>query len=112
MPGLKKKIIGVETGDKRKAWTSDVETQKLYHTTRWRKAREWFLMNNYECVKCREYGKYTPATVVDHIKPVTEGGEFWDEDNWQPMCKFCHNAKSAREMHNRKKLQKKMNRKF
>jgi 5-methylcytosine-specific restriction protein A len=39
-----------------------------------------------------------PAAVVDHITP--HGGDealFWDRDNWQPLCKPCHDAKTARE---------------
>lgn len=99
-----KKIIGLETGDKRKSFTQDVEVAKLYKTKRWRKLREWFLLENYECKECRRYGKYAPATVVDHIKPVTMGGEFWDEGNLQPLCSYCHNSKSARERWERKKL--------
>jgi 5-methylcytosine-specific restriction protein A len=43
------------------------------------------------------------ATVVDHIQPVRLGGEFWDRDNWQPMCASCHNAKSAKERHGTQK---------
>lgn len=33
------------------------------------------------------------ATVVDHIVP--HRGDpvlFWDERNWQPLCKRCHDA--------------------
>jgi 5-methylcytosine-specific restriction protein A len=39
-----------------------------------------------------------PATVVDHIVP--HRGDpvlFWDEANWQGLCKLCHDAKTARE---------------
>ena len=25
---------------------------------------------------------------------------FWDTDNWQPLCKQCHSAKTAREKNN------------
>lgn len=34
----------------------------------------------------------TAASVVDHIVPVSQGGEFWDEANWQPLCATCHNS--------------------
>jgi len=47
-------------------------------------------------VKCREKGKLTPATVVDHIVP--HRGDpilFWDEKNWQPLCKDCHGVKTG-----------------
>jgi len=37
------------------------------------------------------------ATVVDHIVLVSQGGSFWDPDNHQPMCKQCHDRKTAKE---------------
>lgn len=64
-----------------------------YNTTKWRKLRAFILMNNPICIECnRSY-----ATVVDHIKPVRLGGEFWEVENLQPMCKQCHNSKSGKE---------------
>lgn len=94
---MKKIIPGIQLGDKRKTFTSDVETQKLYHSVKWRKMREQVLMADPMCRKCAEYGRYGMATVVDHIVPVTRGGDFYDFDNLQPLCAYCHNAKSARE---------------
>lgn len=38
-----------------------------------------------------------PATVVDHIVPLAEGGEMWDRDNWQAMCAEHHQVKSTRD---------------
>jgi 5-methylcytosine-specific restriction protein A len=36
--------------------------------------------------------------VVDHIIPHRgDQALFWDEENWQPLCLVCHNAKTARE---------------
>ena len=43
-------------------------------------------------------GKYTRATVVDHIIP--HRGDrilFWDQNNWQPLCKPCHDRKTGEE---------------
>ncbi|WP_223866012.1 HNH endonuclease [Salipiger aestuarii] len=32
-----------------------------------------------------------PATVVDHIQPHKgDKALFWDRNNWQPICKHCH----------------------
>ena len=36
---------------------------------KWRSARALFLKKNPLCVKCREEGKLTAATVVDHVIP-------------------------------------------
>ena len=60
---------------------------------RWRKARARFLRAHPWCVLCG-----APATVVDHREPHRgDASLFWDEGNWQPMCKPCHDSKTARE---------------
>ena len=41
-------------------------------------------------------GVVTPAAVVDHVLPHRgDWSLFWDESNWQPLCKPCHDAKTA-----------------
>jgi 5-methylcytosine-specific restriction enzyme A len=38
------------------------------------------------------------ATVVDHVVPHRGDPKLlWDENNWAPACKPCHDAKTARE---------------
>ena len=66
------------------------------YDARWRKARALFLRQNPLCAECRRNGVLTPATVVDHIIPH-RGDErlFWDEGNWQPLCKPCHDYKTG-----------------
>lgn len=59
---------------------------------RWEEYRANYLAQNPDCQQCGD-----PATVVDHIVPVEQGGSFWDPRNHQPMCKRCHDAKSATE---------------
>jgi 5-methylcytosine-specific restriction protein A len=65
---------------------------------KWRRAREVYLREHPLCRRCEGENLVTPATVVDHIQP--HRGDmtlFWQESNWQPMCKPCHDAKTARE---------------
>jgi 5-methylcytosine-specific restriction enzyme A len=65
---------------------------------KWQKAREWFLRANPLCCYCRAEGMLTPASVVDHTVPHRgDPGLFWDQDNWQPLCKPCHDTTKARE---------------
>ena len=53
------------------------------------------------CVKCMSVGRYTKATVVDHIKPHRgDSVLFWDRDNWQALCKRCHDRKTWAEDRN------------
>lgn len=64
----------------------------------WRSASKIFLRQHPLCVICEREGRLTPATVVDHIKPHKGDKElFWDRSNWQPLCKSCHDRKTANE---------------
>ena len=66
------------------------------YDARWREARKLFLHRNPLCQRCLKYGKVTPATVVDHIVP--HRGDlllFWDQENWQALCKPCHDQKTG-----------------
>lgn len=65
---------------------------------KWRKARVFFLEAHPFCTKCKAEGKLIKADVVDHIVPH-RGDEalFWDESNWQPLCKKCHDRKTRTE---------------
>ena len=63
---------------------------------KWRKLRAAFLQRNPLCTKCMAQGVITPATVVDHIIPHRGNQQlFWDEENWQPLCKSCHDQKTG-----------------
>ncbi len=67
------------------------------YDTRWDKARKGYLIKHPLCVECVKEGRYTPATVVDHIKPHRGNKQlFWDRDNWQSLCKQHHDKKTAR----------------
>ena len=64
---------------------------------KWSKYREQYLKHHPLCVMCLEQGKYTPATVIDHIKPVENGQAdplFWVASNHQPLCRDCHSYKT------------------
>ena len=66
------------------------------YDARWRKARTAFLQRNPLCNECMKRGKITPATVVDHIIPHRGDRKlFWDESNWKPLCKCCHDRKTG-----------------
>ncbi|WP_330164070.1 HNH endonuclease [Paenibacillus campinasensis] len=43
-------------------------------------------------------GRLVASTVVDHIIPHKGDPKlFWDKNNWQALCKKCHDTKTARE---------------
>lgn len=64
----------------------------------WQAARLGFLADHPCCRRCGERGRVAEATVVDHVVP--HRGDpvlFWDRANWQPLCKPCHDRKTAAE---------------
>lgn len=67
---------------------------------RWSAARRRFLLRpeNALCRLCQAAGRMTESTIVDHIRPHRgDKALFWDVRNWQPLCKRCHDQKTARE---------------
>jgi len=66
------------------------------YDSRWKKARLTYLRHNPLCVECLKSGSTVPATVVDHIVPHKgDQALFWDTDNWQSLCKYHHDKKTA-----------------
>ena len=66
--------------------------------SRWQKASRRYLAANPLCAQCMKEGRYVRATVVDHIVPHRGDQKlFWDENNWQALCKRCHDRKTGRE---------------
>ena len=67
------------------------------YSKKWQRARKVYLIKNPLCVECMKKGKYSSATVVDHIIPHKQDRKlFWDRENWQSLCKRCHDKKTAR----------------
>jgi len=82
------------------------------YTSAWQKARAAYLRKHPLCRAHERDGEIVPATVVDHVVPhrlkeAIDSGDkyrierskalFWDSDNWQPLCKTCHDRKTATE---------------
>lgn len=66
------------------------------YDSRWRRARRAFLQAHPLCAECLRNGRYTAATVVDHIIPHRgDMNLFWDERNWQSLCRDCHDEKTG-----------------
>lgn len=65
---------------------------------KWQRVSKAFLRSHPLCAECQRNGRYVAATVVDHIVPHRGDQKlFWDESNWQPLCKRCHDQKTGRE---------------
>jgi 5-methylcytosine-specific restriction enzyme A len=48
------------------------------------------------CRTCKDEGRFTAATELDHVIPLFKGG-LDHESNLQPLCTDCHGKKSAAE---------------
>ena len=67
------------------------------YNQRWRTERKYYLAMHPICVECEKNGRIKAASVVDHIVPHRgDYKRFWDRRNWQPLCKRCHDSKTAR----------------
>ena len=66
------------------------EAKKRYGY-QWQKLRKKFLSINPLCEICKSKGRYTTATEVHHIKPLSEGGTN-EVSNLMALCKPCHSA--------------------
>jgi len=79
--------------------------------SKWQKARQQFLADNPFCSDHKGRGIDVIATVVDHkIAPrLLEAKQscdqqtiskaqklFWDRNNWQSLCKLCHDSHKQR----------------
>jgi len=70
------------------------------YTYKWQKASKAYLKKHPLCAECarKTPPRFEKATVVDHIIPHKGDKKlFWDRENWQPLCKQCHDRKTARE---------------
>lgn len=71
-----------------KGWVS---LMRLYNLTSWRRQRRIFLQLNPLCIVCQDLGMVVGSTVVDHIIPHRGNlSLFFDQDNWQALCKAHH----------------------
>ena len=73
------------------------EDNKFYSSREWRAFRASYLKRHPLCIRCKQIGITMPATIVDHIVPIIQGGDKWNENNLQPLCYVHHGKKTARD---------------
>lgn len=68
------------------------------YDARWERLRRMHLARDPLCVFCRQLGRATAATVVDHIRPHRgDRALLLDADNLQSLCKRCHDSTKQRQ---------------
>ena len=71
---------------------------RLYTQRAWIEGRAAFLALHPLCVECEKQGILTAATIVDHVVPHKgDLALFYDQSNWQSLCKRHHDIKTAAE---------------
>jgi 5-methylcytosine-specific restriction endonuclease McrA len=74
-------------------WPASRPWQHLYKTRRWAKLRAEQLAKEPHCRYCKQAGRVTLATVVDHKTPHRGDTRlFFDEGNLASSCKPCHDG--------------------
>ena len=73
--------------------------RRMHTLEPYRSMRRVFLSKNPLCRPCAANGFTVGAEEIDHIVPILESGgpEFLDASNWQPICRPCHEVKTATE---------------
>jgi 5-methylcytosine-specific restriction protein A len=70
---------------------------------RWQEIRERILAVEPLCRSCAARGKVEPATVIDHIVPISKGGSPDASTNLRPLCNECHRDVTAAQFGQRQK---------
>ena len=68
---------------------------RVYDLQAWKRARAHHLATEPLCRMCKAQGRHTPAHHVDHILPISKGGDWFDGENLQSLCHACHSLKTA-----------------
>lgn len=88
-------------------WVRTKEQQKkrvrnpIYSTAQWRDVRRMALRRS---PACAVDGCNKLATEVDHIVPISKGGQPFDLENLQGLCCSCHARKTLQEQHKDRKV--------
>ena len=66
----------------------------MIRSRQWKRLRlKVFERDKYRCVRCGKAGRLE----CDHIKSMKWGGDPWDMENLQALCRGCHIAKTQQE---------------
>jgi 5-methylcytosine-specific restriction protein A len=60
------------------------------YDSRWQKVRLFKLAADGLCEVCEKAGRVERATLVHHIKPISEGGDALLYENLMSLCVGCH----------------------
>lgn len=70
----------------------DKRSASFYASPQWIRLRDLTMMRaGYQCQRCKQQGKVTPATEVHHIVPIrADWSKRLDASNLECLCHKCH----------------------
>lgn len=74
-----------------------VRSADVYHSSRWTKASRIYRAEHPLCAACMEKGFIRASEVVDHVVPYPVCTDFFDQNNWQALCKKCNAEKGNKD---------------
>ena len=93
---LKPKLATLQQRIKPMTQTRNPEAEQRIRGRRWMTIRARYLREHPLCVECQRRGYAIPATELDHIIPLIDGGKD-DPSNYQGLCETHHKEKTAEE---------------
>lgn len=87
-------------GKPKESWSAEgtsYRSDPRYHTAAWTRLSKAYRQAHPLCEMCAKRGITTPSEVVDHIIPVALCDDFFDESNWQALCRKCNIEKGNRD---------------
>ena len=70
---------------------------RVYDLQEWKRVRKAHLLYEPLCRECKKQGRLRPAYHVDHVIPISKGGDWFSRDNLQSLCDSCHSLKTAKD---------------
>lgn len=93
-PGCPTETHGRRCPEHERAQQAQWKRDPRYNTTRWKTLRRSQLRKQ---PWCQAPTCNNPANEADHIIRPRDGGNFYDRNNLQSLCKGCHSRKTAGE---------------
>ena len=92
----KSNFVKLKPEDRKKKYTHhyDEQGRSIYGLYRWKKLRKLKVTLDPLCEHCLLNNIAKPVEEVDHIIEIEDGGEMWDIENLQSLCKRHHIIKT------------------
>jgi len=70
----------------------------------WKRVRLLYIQEHPLCEDCEDRGFITPADLVDHVIPISEGGDRLNFNNLRSLCTADHENKHKHERFRRREV--------